>query len=71
MTVPQAIQKLETYVVTNQDFLITNNTDDINKLWPLARLISFPDLLPRFYHHAKPYQEKPSLEGLVHGSDFY
>ena len=33
-------------------------------------VISFPDLLPRLYHHAKPFQEKPSLEGLVHRLNF-
>ena len=27
--------------------------------------IRIPDILPRFYHHTKPFQENPSLERLV------
>ena len=29
-----------------------------------------PDLLPKFYHRAKPHQAKPSLEGLEPVRDF-
>jgi len=39
-TVPQAKQKLETHIVTNQDSSITNDTDDIGKL--LILKISLP-----------------------------
>ena len=38
ITVPQAIQKLETYI-TNQDSLIANNIDNISKLWILKILL--------------------------------
>jgi hypothetical protein len=31
-TVPQAIQKLETYVIANQESLIANKVDNIGKL---------------------------------------
>ena len=34
-TIPQARQKLETYIVANQKSSIVNKVDDIGKLWIL------------------------------------
>jgi hypothetical protein len=36
------------------------------------QLVSFPDLLAKAYLPSRyPLLARPSLEGLVHGSDFY